>query len=77
MKKISKFDLKEKTIEELTKTEFSLEKELFNLRFNKVFSAIKDLKKISKLKKMISRVKTIKTQAIKGSQSDNDNSESK
>lgn len=61
MRDIKKVDLKKKSIEELNKIETNLIKDLFNCRFNKMFSSSKDISIISKLKKMISRIKTLKT----------------
>ena len=58
-------ELKTMTIEELTKKEQDLRRELFNLRFQKTTGEIENPKRIGAVRKDIARVLTIKSKKMK------------
>ncbi len=60
-------ELKTMTIEELTKKEQDLRRELFNLRFQKTTGEIENPKRIGTVRKVLARVLTIKSEKVKGS----------
>ena len=60
-------ELKTMTIEELTKKEQDLRRELFNLRFQKTTGEIENPKRIGAVRKVLARVLTIKSEKLKGS----------
>ena len=57
--------LKEMTIDELTRKEQDLRKELFNLRFQQATGEIENPMRICAVRKDIARVLTIKTEKMK------------
>ncbi|MBM4128514.1 MAG: 50S ribosomal protein L29 [Nitrospira sp.] len=58
-------ELRNLTLEELTKKEQDLRRELFNLRFQKATGEIENPKRICAVRKDIARVLTIKTEKLK------------
>lgn len=58
-------ELRAMTIDELTKREQDLRRELFNLRFQKATGEIENPMRIRTVKKDIARVLTIKTEKLK------------
>lgn len=58
-------ELRAMTIDELTKREQDLRRELFNLRFQKATGEIENPMRIRAVKKDIARVLTIKTEKLK------------
>lgn len=59
-------ELKAMTIDELTRREQELRRELFNLRFQKATGEIENPMRIRAVKKDIARVLTIKSEKLKG-----------